>query len=83
MAHVFLEQVFDEEAYINSVVDWIVCSNEPFLEVENPWFRRMMQAVNPDVPDLGDDRIRNRIKKELERCFELVKEELQVRAFRR
>jgi len=52
---------FDRDLFINRLLKWIVASGQPFPEVQHPYFRYLLESINPDLSVLGSDAVRTRI----------------------
>jgi hypothetical protein len=44
-------QIFDYDKFYRLLVEWMVASNQPFTEVDNPQFRKMMAFLRPNLRD--------------------------------
>ena len=73
-----LKQPFSSKAFRIFLLHWIVCSNQPFFEVETPNFRQIFRFLKPDIVMPSADTIKKDIMKTFDEERIHLKETMQV-----
>ncbi|CAJ0747751.1 16278_t:CDS:10 [Entrophospora sp. SA101] len=68
---------FSAESFRNFLIRWIVCSNQPFIEIENEELKNLLRLLWPGVPLPSADTIKNEIIKSFDKERSNLKELLQ------
>ncbi|CAJ0912187.1 11219_t:CDS:2, partial [Entrophospora sp. SA101] len=58
---------FSAESFRNFLIRWIVCSNQPFIEIENEELKNLLRLLRPGVPLPSADTIKNEIIKSFDK----------------
>ncbi|CAJ0749910.1 1008_t:CDS:2, partial [Entrophospora sp. SA101] len=58
---------FSAESFRNFLICWIVCSNQPFIEIENEELKNLLRLLQPGVPLPSADTIKNEIIKSFDK----------------
>ncbi|CAJ0644510.1 4172_t:CDS:2, partial [Entrophospora sp. SA101] len=66
------------ESFRNFLICWIVCGNQPFIEIENEELKNLLRLLRPGVPLPSADTIKNEIIKSFDKECSNLKELLQV-----
>ena len=70
---------FQLSKYRAAAVDWIIMANQPFTELSNKHFLKVVKTVNPNVPSISKDTVHRDILAAVPGELAQVKHLLEVR----